>query len=44
MEVKANSATRNRPDGERMLDAPYVFTDIKATIDQLKEEESWKKK
>jgi len=43
MEVKANSATRNRPDGERMLDAPYVFTDIKATIDQLKEEESWKK-
>jgi quercetin dioxygenase-like cupin family protein len=43
MEVKSNSATRNRPDGERMLDAPYVFTDIKTTIAQLKEEESWTK-
>ena len=43
MEIKRNDATRNRPDGSRILDAPYVFMDIPAFIDQLKNEKSWDK-
>jgi len=43
MEIKRNDATRNRPDGSRILDAPYVFMDIPAFADQLKHEKSWDK-
>ena len=43
MEIKTNNATFNRPDGERVLDAPYVFADIPAFIKQVKEEKAWEK-
>lgn len=43
MEFKRNEATRNRPEGDRVLDAPYVFVDVPAFIDQLKEEKAWEK-
>ena len=43
MENKRNEATINRPEGDRVLDAPYVFGDIEEAIRQLKEEEAWAK-
>lgn len=43
MEVKRNEATTNRPGGDRVLDAPYVFIDIPAFIDQVKQEKAWEK-
>ncbi len=43
METKYNEATLNRPKGERIIDAPFVFTDIKKFSKQLKEEKAWKK-
>lgn len=41
--MKANEATRNRPEGSRVLDASYVIADIKERIGQLKDEEAWDK-
>jgi len=43
METKYNEATLNRPEGDRIIDAPIVFMDIKKYSDQLKEEEAWQK-
>lgn len=43
MEIKRNEATRNRPEGERVLDATYVLTDINAYLDQVHREESYSK-
>jgi hypothetical protein len=43
MEAKRNEATLNRPEGDRVLDAPYVFIDIPKFIRQLKSEEAWQK-
>ena len=43
MEIKRNEATLNRPEGDRVLDAPYVFMDIEERIKQLKDEEAWDK-
>ncbi len=43
MEIKRNEATLNRPDGDRVIDAPYVFINFEAFIDQVKEEEAWHK-
>ena len=43
MEIKQNEATPNRPDGERIIDAPWVFTDLEKIIDQLKSENAWDK-
>ena len=43
MENKRNEATLNRPEGDRVLDAPYVFIDIPKFIRQLKSEEAWQK-
>jgi len=43
MEIKRNEATRNRPEGDRVLDAPYVFADIPAFIEQVKDEKAWDK-
>lgn len=43
MNVKRNEATGNRPAGNRVIDAPYVFTDIPSYIKQLKEEKAWEK-
>src|SRR6185503_10648226 len=44
MENKRNEATLNRPEGDRVIDAPYVFINIPEFIQQLKKEESWQKK
>src|SRR5687767_3724208 len=43
MEIKHNDATRNRPEGDRVLDAPYVFADLPAFIEQVKDEKAWEK-
>src|SRR6187401_1769470 len=43
MENKRNEATLNRPEGERVLDAPYVFINLPEFIRQLKSEEAWQK-
>src|SRR5882762_390822 len=40
---KHNDATPNRPDGERIIDAPGGFIDIRAFINQIKTEEAWHK-
>ena len=41
MEYKRNDATLHRPGGERVIDAPYVYTSLEKYIDQLKDEEAW---
>ena len=43
MEFKRNEATRNRPEGDRVLDALYVMVDIPDFLRQLKEEKAWEK-
>ena len=43
MEIKRNESTLNRPEGDRVLDAPYVFIDIPSFIDQVKQEKAWEK-
>lgn len=43
MGVKFNEATNNRPDGDRVIDAPFLFIDIEKYERQLKEEEAWGK-
>ena len=43
MEIKRNEATRNRPQGDRVLDAPYVFADLPAFTNQVKDEKTWEK-
>jgi len=42
-DIKSNQATENRPEGDRIIDAPYVFIDTQNFIDQLKHERSWEK-
>ena len=39
--MKTNDATHNRPEGDRILDAPFVIADIDERIDQLKDEKAW---
>lgn len=41
--MKTNEATHNRPDGDRILDAPYITANIDERISQLKDEEAWDK-
>ena len=43
MEIKRNDATLNRPEGDRVIDAPYVFVDIPGFVEQLKSENAWEK-
>jgi hypothetical protein len=43
MENKRNEATLNRPEGDRVIDAPYVFINIPDFVRQLKDEEAWQK-
>lgn len=43
MEIKKNDATLNRPEGERVLDAPYVIADISTFVEQLHGEEAYSK-
>ncbi len=39
--MKMNEATNNRPEGTRVLDAPYVVTDINHSLHQLMNEKGW---
>jgi quercetin dioxygenase-like cupin family protein len=41
--TKYTDATRNRPEGDRVIDAPFVFTDLEKYSEQLKKEDAWKK-
>ena len=43
MERKRNEATLNRPEGDRVLDASYVFIDVNEFTRQLREEDAWQK-
>ena len=43
MDTKWNQATPNRPDGDRILDAPFVKANIPELVRQLKTEPAWKK-
>lgn len=41
MEERMNEATRNRPEGDRIIDAAIVEIDLNQYIKQLKSEEAW---
>ena len=41
MEIKRNESTTNRPKGDRVIDASYVFSDIASFIEQLQDEKAW---
>lgn len=43
MELKNIDATISRPDGERLIDAPFVFVDLEKYGLQLKKEDAWEK-
>ncbi len=42
MEVKFSTATIQRPEGVRIMDAPLVTIDIFSFIKQIKKEKKWK--
>lgn len=42
MENKSNDATPQRPEGDRIMDAPLVTIDLPSFIKQIKEEPAWK--
>ena len=42
MEVKFNAATKQRPEGVRVMDAPLVTFDLFSFIEQIKKEKKWK--
>jgi quercetin dioxygenase-like cupin family protein len=42
MENKANEATPQRPEGDRILDASLVEMDLNKLISQIKSEAAWK--
>jgi quercetin dioxygenase-like cupin family protein len=44
MEIKRNDSTLLRPEGDRVLDAPYVCMDFDEFVKQLKDEEAWEKR
>lgn len=41
MPDKHNDATRNRPEGDRDIDANLLKIDLKQYVDQIKSEEAW---
>ena len=41
VQVRLNEATELRPEGDRILDAPFVEMDINKFIDQIKNETTW---
>jgi quercetin dioxygenase-like cupin family protein len=43
MDIKYNIATTNRPDGSRLLDAPWVYAELDTIIEQLRDESAWEK-
>lgn len=42
MEVKFNTATIHRPEGDRLIDAPLVTIDLVSFIKQVKKEKNGK--
>lgn len=42
MEEKFNESTPQRPDGDRLMDAPMVTIDLPAFMQQIKQEATWK--
>lgn len=43
MEERHNEATKNRPEGDRPVDAPVVHIDIPDFVKRIKREKAWKK-
>ena len=43
MEIKNNEATNNRPEGSKIIDAPFVFIDTAEYYRQLTQEDAWHK-
>lgn len=43
MDLKYQESTINRPEGDRVIDAPYVVADLKKFKNQLKKEDAWDK-
>lgn len=43
MDIKYNIATANRPDGSRLLDAPWVYADLETILEQLRSENAWER-
>jgi quercetin dioxygenase-like cupin family protein len=43
MQTKYTDATLNRPEGDRVIDAPFVFTDLEKYSGHLRKEDAWKK-
>ncbi len=41
MEEKFNESTLNRPEGERIINAPFVVSDLQAHIKQITEEDAY---
>ena len=41
MEEKFNESTVNRPEGDRLLDAPFVIADLDGYIRQITQENAW---
>jgi hypothetical protein len=41
MEEKFNESTINRPGGDRLLNAPFVISDLDAYIRQITQENAW---
>lgn len=41
MDLKYQESTINRPEGDRVIDAPYVVADLKKFRNQLKKEDAW---
>ena len=42
MQNKSNEATPQRPEGDRLLDAPLVTMDLNRLMEQVRNEPSWK--
>ncbi len=42
MKSKSNEATQQRPEGNRMLNAPLMEMDLNKSIKQVKNEQTWK--
>ena len=43
MKTKYNEATHNRPEGDRIVDAPVVIADIPTFLKQIRKEKGFKK-
>ena len=42
MEEKSNEATNQRPQGDRIMDAPLVTMDLGSFTEQIRNEQAWK--